>query len=298
MENQSPRKPEWLKVRAPVGEENVKVQKLLRSLALHSVCEEAECPNRGECFKKGTATFMILGSSCTRNCTFCTVTKGVPAAVDPKEPGHISRAVRDLALRHVVVTSVTRDDLPDGGASHFAAVIQAIRAEFGQEPPVIEVLIPDLKGDFEALLTVIRAKPDIINHNVETVPRLYPEVRPQADYARSLTLLRRVRQEEPSILTKSGIMLGLGEQESEVLAVMSDLRQAGCDILTIGQYLAPSRLHHPVVEYVHPDVFDSLGKAGKEMGFLHVASGPLVRSSYMAEESYGSIIQETEAKKR
>jgi lipoic acid synthetase len=278
------RKPPWLKIKTSLGEENQKVVDLLRCLGLNTVCEEANCPNSGECFRNRTATFMILGKNCTRRCTFCTVAKNAPEAVDPEEPAHIARAVHELGLHHVVVTSVTRDDLPDGGAGHFAQVIQALRTL--SRPTVIEVLIPDFKGDFSALKTVMDAKPDVINHNIETVPRLYPDVRPQAIYDRSLTLIRRVKQNAPQIATKSGIMLGLGETRDEVLSVFADLIASGCDILTVGQYLAPSRNHHPVVEYIHPDVFDEYKKIGEEMGFLYVASGPLVRSSYKADQAF------------
>ena len=285
------RKPDWLKVKSNTGEENMKVVQLLRSLNLHTVCEEADCPNCGECFKKRTATFMILGRNCTRNCTFCTVTKDIPEPVDPAEPQHIAKAVQKLGLRHVVITSVTRDDLPDGGAFHFARVIQEIQEELKENKPVIEVLIPDFRGDTEALQTVIDANPDIMNHNIETVPRLYSEVRPQAVYIRSLELLQKVKRAAPNITTKSGIMLGLGETREEVFDVFNDLRNSQCDILTIGQYLAPSRQHHPVIEYIHPDVFEEYRKAAEETGFLYVASGPLVRSSYMADQAYSQIEQ-------
>ncbi len=279
------KKPEWLKVKSSIGEENLKIMRLMRDLELHTVCEEADCPNRGECFKKGTATFMILGKNCTRGCTFCAVSKCPPEPVDPDEPKRIAHAVKKLRLSHVVVTSVTRDDLPDGGASHFAHVIDAIKKTDGPIP-VIEVLIPDLQGSEDALQAIINAKPDIINHNVETVPRLYPEVRPQADYIRSLNLIRTVKQNAPRIMTKSGIMLGLGETHDEVLNVLRDLQNSGCDILTIGQYLAPSRQHHPVVAYIHPDEFAAYKKEAEEMGFLYVASGPLIRSSYGAGDAY------------
>lgn len=280
------RKPEWLKVKSNTGEESVRMERLLRGLALHTVCEEANCPNCGECFHKGTATFMILGSNCTRGCTFCAVTKCPPSPPDPAEPLHVAQAAKKLNLRHVVVTSVTRDDLPDGGAAHFAQVIRAIRKESGGAPPVIEVLIPDLQGDWDALRIIIDAAPDIINHNVETVPSLYPEVRPQADYNRSLELIRTVRQIAPQITTKSGIMLGLGETREEVLQVFRDLHMSGCDILTIGQYLAPTKKHRPVTEYIHPDVFAAYKKEAEAIGFKYVASGPLIRSSYGALEAY------------
>jgi len=280
------RKPEWLKVRANTGRENEEVMALLRSLSLHTVCESADCPNCGECFRRRTATFMVLGGVCTRNCRFCSVTRGCPETVDPEEPERVAEAAHRLGLRHVVVTSVTRDDLPDGGAAHFSLVIRAIRRRFGGSPPVIEVLIPDFKGDSGALDTVLQAAPDILNHNVETVPRLYPTVRPMAVYARSLEVLRLAKALSPDVVTKSGLMVGLGERFDEVLGVMRDLRGAGCDLLTIGQYLAPSRLHHPVVEYVKPPVFDEYRKRALEMGFKYAACGPLIRSSYMAEDAY------------
>ncbi len=284
METRTPPKPPWLKVKSSLGEENRKVAEMLRALRLHTVCEEADCPNSGECFRRHTATFMILGRNCTRSCTFCTVSKHTPDPLDPDEPARVAKAAQKLALRHVVVTSVTRDDLPDGGAAHFANVIRALKAL--PAPPVMEVLIPDFKGDPDALRTVMDAQPDIINHNVETVPRLYGEVRPQADYKRSLALLESVKKTAPAITTKSGIMLGLGETREEVLKVFADLVAAGCDMLTIGQYLAPSRAHHPVIEYIHPDVFAEYKKTGEEMGFSCVSAGPLVRSSYMAETAY------------
>ena len=283
------RKPEWLRVRSNIGEENRKVIGLLRELSLHTVCEEAHCPNCGECFKKRTATFMILGNNCTRNCTFCTVAKAAPTCVDKEEPVRVAEAVKKLGLRHVVVTSVTRDDLPDGGASHFADVIRAIQTAFSGNPPVIEVLIPDFQGDPAALSAVIAAKPDIINHNVETVPRLYGEVRPMAIYERSLELLSRVKREAPAIYTKSGVMLGLGETHEEIVALMQDLRNVGCDLLTIGQYLAPSKQHHPVVAYIAPEEFEAYRKEAQALGFLHAASAPLVRSSYMAGEAFETI---------
>jgi lipoic acid synthetase len=258
---------------------------MLRELRLHTVCEEAGCPNRGECFGRGCAAFMILGRVCTRGCRFCCVEKGNPAPVDADEPENVARAVELLGLGHVVLTSVTRDDLPDGGAAHFAAVIRAIRHTMDDNPPRIEVLIPDFMGDSDALLTVLAARPDIINHNIETVPRLYSAVRPEADYRRSLELLGRVKDINPAILTKSGIMVGLGETFGEVLGVFADLRAAGCELLTVGQYLAPSRRHYPVAEYIRPEVFEEYKRRALEMGFLHVESGSLVRSSYMAERA-------------
>lgn len=274
-------KPEWLRVKAHSTKNNEFVEEILKNLNLNTVCDEAACPNRGECFARKTATFMILGSVCTRGCTFCNVSKGKPMKVDENEPLHVAQAVKSLNLKHAVITSVTRDDLPDGGAGHFASVINAIKKE---APNVaVEVLIPDFKGNDEALKKVIDAKPDIINHNIETVPVLYPEVRPQANYTRSLDLLGKVKDINSGVFTKSGIMLGLGEKTEDVLKVLSDLREVNCDFLTIGQYLAPSSAHHPVIEYVHPEHFNMLKEKAYEMGFLAVASGPLVRSSYMAE---------------
>jgi len=284
-----PRKPDWFKVQANTGEANEAVIRLIRSLNLHTVCEEANCPNAGECFSNQTATFMLLGSQCTRNCTFCAVGKGFPEAPDPDEPSRLAEAIAQLKLRHVVLTTVTRDDLPDGGAAHFVAVMTAIRKQITENTPAIEVLISDLQGNWDALQQIIDARPQVINHNVETAPRLYPEVRPEADFARSVELLQRVNRQNPDILTKSGIMVGLGETPAEVIEVMESLRAAGVNLLTIGQYLAPSPKHHPVVEYIHPDQFLAYKKAGEAMGFAHVASGPLVRSSYHAGEAFKTV---------
>ena len=276
-------KPEWLKIKVRGGGERAEVEDILRKLSLHTVCEEANCPNRMECFGRKTATFMILGRICTRNCTFCNVEKGnlKPDPVDANEPLHVAQAVQKLGLRHAVVTSATRDDLPDGGAGHFAAVIREIKKL--NAGVIVEVLIPDFRGDFDALGTVAKAGPEIINHNIETVPSLYPAVRPQASYAMSVELLRRVKMLDAGIYAKSGIMLGLGEKKEEVVQVFGDLRDAGCDFLTVGQYLAPSHRHHPVVDYVRPEVFKEYEETALEMGFKHVASGPLVRSSYRAD---------------
>jgi len=276
-------KPEWLKVRVRSTKDAAQVKEMLTRLSLHTVCEEAACPNIMECFGRKTATFMILGRNCSRNCTFCNVTKGELDRVDPMEPEHVAKAVGELGLRHVVVTSVTRDDLSDGGAGHFARTIERIREL--NPTTTVEVLIPDFKGDLEALRLVIEASPHIINHNIETVPRLYSSVRPMAVYNRSLGLLKNVKDLAPGMISKSGIMVGLGEEESEVIGVMEDLRAVGCDVLTIGQYLAPSRLHHPVVEYIHPDVFERYKDVGMSLGFKYIASSPLVRSSYRAEEA-------------
>lgn len=282
------KKPDWLKVRVRNTKDVSRVKEMLTSLSLHTVCEEASCPNIMECFGKRTATFMILGRQCTRNCTFCTVSKERVDKVDPDEPKNIAEAVRFLNLKHVVITSVTRDDLSDGGAGHFAAVVNAIR-EFNTNVTV-EVLIPDFKGDIEAFKAVVDSRPEIINHNVETVPRLYPTVRPMAIYERSLQLLSNVKtmfSYKPA--TKSGIMVGLGEKQEEVLSCLEDLRRVDCDVVTIGQYLAPSEKHHPVVEYVHPDAFEYYREMGLKMGFKYVASSPLVRSSYMAANALESI---------
>ena len=276
------KKPEWLRIKMQGGENLNHVQKTLDKFGLTTVCHEASCPNRMECFSKSTATFMILGSVCTRGCTFCNIATGPGQIVDKLEPKHIADAVKALKLKYVVVTSVTRDDLPDGGAFHFADVIREIQKT--SPTAAIEVLIPDFRGNREALNTVIEAKPVIINHNIETVPRLYKTVRPQAKYEQSLELLKRVKETTDSIYTKSGMMVGLGETQEEVLKSLRDLRDVNCDFLTIGQYLAPTKEHHPVIEYVHPDVFEIYRKAALEMGFKDAACGPLVRSSYKAHE--------------
>ena len=278
------RKPEWLKKQFdPIAESRMTA--LLRSLSLHTVCEDANCPNRSECFKSKTATFLILGEVCTRGCRYCAVAKGAPQMLDPDEPRHVAEAAEKLELRHIVVTSVTRDDLLDGGADHFAQTILALRARLPKS--TIEVLIPDFQGSAEALDLVIQAKPDIINHNVETVPSLYPVVRPQADYARSLELLRRVKQ--AGLYSKTGFMVGLGETRQDVLSLMDDLVAAGCDMLTIGQDLQPSRNHLPVVEFITPAQFDEYKEIALEKGIRFVASGPFVRSSYHAAEAMASI---------
>jgi len=278
------RRPEWLRLTPLDPAVLAPMRKLTRHLKLHTVCESAHCPNRPGCFAEGTATFMILGDICTRNCTFCAVKKGRPVAPDPQEPEHIVAAVKDLGLRYVVITSVTRDDLPDGGAAHFAQVIIAIR-DYDDGIPV-EVLIPDFRGDISALRTVVEVSPAVLNHNVETVPRLYPEVRPKANYQRSINLLRRAKMLNNELVTKSGLMLGLGETRKEVLAVMDNLREADCDLLTIGQYLQPSLRHHRVVRHVPPEEFEEYQGIGKEKGFVSVVSAPLVRSSYHAAETY------------
>lgn len=283
------RKPDWLKVKIRSGLEANTVNGILERLSLHTVCQEANCPNLMECFSKKTATFMILGSQCTRNCRFCNVTKGKPEPVDEKEPINVANAVKELGLKYVVITSVTRDDLDDGGAGHFVKVVENIKDI--NKDTIVEVLIPDFKGDELALEKVVKAKPEVINHNVETVPRLYSSVRPMAIYERSLKLLENVKKMDKDILTKSGIMLGLGEKEEEVIDLMKDLLEVDCDMLTIGQYLAPSKKHHPVIEYVHPDQFEKYKEIGMDLGFKFVASSPLVRSSYHAEEVTKAILE-------
>lgn len=278
-------KPEWLRRKLPNPEALSKMRNLLQRHGLNTVCQGAHCPNQGECFGQGTATFLILGKTCTRNCTFCAIpTEERPPAPDPDEPRRIAGAAAELGLKHVVITSVTRDDLEDGGASHFARTVRALR---NVNPEIIvEVLIPDFQGSGEALKIVLDSGPDILNHNLETVPRLYPEVRPQAVYSRSLELLKRAKEMAPAKLTKSGLMLGMGEEKVEILAVMADLRQVSCDLLTLGQYLRPSGKHHPVVRYVTPDEFEELRVEGEKLGFKAVFSAPLVRSSFHAAEIF------------
>ncbi len=279
-----PKRPQWLRAPAPVGANYRELKTLIDGLDLHTVCESAACPNVGECWNQRTATFMILGNVCTRRCGFCNVQKGVPLAVDPDEPRRVAAACAALGLRYAVVTSVDRDDQKDGGAALFAATIHAIRAAV---PGCrVEVLIPDFQGSREALALVMDAAPDVLNHNIETVPRLYREVRFGARYDRSLELLRRARAMRPEIPTKSGLMLGLGESSEEVLAVLSDLRAAGVDIVTTGQYLRPTPAHLPVLRYVPPEEFRMYREAGLRMGFAHLESGPLVRSSYHAAEAF------------
>jgi lipoic acid synthetase len=281
------RLPPWLKVRAPGGEGYLRVKGLLRRAALHTVCEEAACPNIGECFEAGTATFLILGDVCTRACRFCAIRSGRPEPVDPNEALRVAETVALLGLRHAVITSVTRDDLPDGGASVFAGAIRGIRRL--SPSTAVEVLIPDLRGDWRALAAITDAGPDILNHNVETVPRLYRSVRSQAVYSRSLELLRQAKAQQPGMLAKSGLMLGLGEELSEIREVMADLRDAGCDVLTLGQYLRPSARHLPVARFYAPEEFERLAREARDLGFRHVESGPLVRSSYRAaQQSHGA----------
>ncbi|OGC85572.1 MAG: lipoyl synthase [candidate division Zixibacteria bacterium RBG_16_43_9] len=276
------RLPLWLKVKPPLGENYRKVKSLLSSLDLHTVCQEANCPNIGTCFEEKTETFLILGRICTRGCSFCDVDRGVPLSLDVSEPLHIAEAVKILGLEYVVITSVTRDDLEDGGASHFAEVIKKIR-ESNLECKV-EVLVPDFKGDFESLKIVLREKPFVLNHNLETVKRLYPIVRKGADYQRSLNLLGASKDYDSSILTKSGIIIGMGEKWEEIIELMQDLKDIKCDLLTIGQYLSPSDKHLQVKKYYPPEDFYELKRIGEKMGFTKVESGPLVRSSYHARE--------------
>jgi lipoic acid synthetase len=269
-----------LKVRAPGGPGFAETLATVETLGLHTVCQEARCPNIGECWAHKTATFMLLGDTCTRNCGFCAVTHGRPLVVDPVEPGRVASAVARLGLQHVVVTSVNRDDLPDGGAAHFAATARAIK---GLLPACrVEVLVPDFQGAVDAVGVVTASPIDVFNHNVETVPRLYSRVRPGARYARSLVVLEAARRSRDDLVTKAGLMLGLGEEEHELMSVFSDLRRSGCDVLTLGQYLRPSADHLPVERYVTPQEFAELGRRARGMGFRHVESGPLVRSSYHA----------------
>ncbi len=272
------RKPDWLKVHLPTGQKAKHVKKLLRDCDLNTVCENAKCPNMGECFGKGTATFMILGDICTRNCRFCAVESGNPRPVNEEEPRLIAQAAEELGLSHTVVTSVTRDDLPDGGSRHFARVIRQVK----KGETTVEVLVPDFRGDEKAIARVVEAGPDVLNHNVETVPTLYDAVRPQADYSRSLDLLRRAKELNSDLATKSGLMLGLGERKEQVRGVFRDLLAVGSDYLTLGQYLRPTREHLPVDRYLTPREFEEYRVLGEQMGFKKVFAGPLVRSSYNA----------------
>lgn len=276
------RLPKWAKRKIGSSGSIHKMKEVLRREGLHTVCEEARCPNIGECFSKPTATFMIMGDVCTRNCGFCDVTPGTPKLLDPEEPAKIARVSKEIGLSHVVITSVTRDDLPDGGAGHFGSTIRELRNTIPEAS--IEVLTPDFKGEIAFLEPIAKERPDIFNHNIETVPRLYPVVRPQADYERSLNILKSMKALDPDILTKSGIMLGLGEKREEVLDTMDYLRAVGCDVFTIGQYLRPSKHSLKVIEYVEEEVFAEYGAIAREKGFMHVASAPLVRSSFNAEE--------------
>ena len=295
MRNDPPRKPDWLKVRFPAGPNYARIDRMHREQGLHSVCRSAACPNQGECWEQGTATFMILGDHCTRDCRFCNVVHATPLAVDPQEVTKVAQAIIELGLNHAVITSVTRDDLADGGAGQFAAVTRAIHDHKpkNSKPPHsrnprcrVELLIPDLQGNHEALGAILAAVPELLGHNLETVPRLYRAARAGADYQRSLDLLAASRRMAPDIPTKSGLMLGMGETLAEILAAMKDLRLADCTMLTLGQYLQPTRDHLPISRYVDPAEFSELRLAGLQMGFAHVEAGPLVRSSYHAAEQF------------
>jgi lipoyl synthase len=281
------RKPDWIRVKAPVSAGYVATQRIVRENGLHTVCEEAGCPNIGECWEKKHATFMIMGDTCTRACAFCNVKTGLPGALDAAEPEHVAEATRKLGLAHVVITSVDRDDLPDGGAAHFAAVIRAIRAVCPNT--TIEILTPDFLRKDGAVETVVAARPDIFNHNLETVPAKYLTVRPGARYFASIRLLQQVKEVDPAMFTKSGIMVGLGEERNEVLQVMDDLRAADVDFLTIGQYLQPTRKHHAVMRFVPPDEFDALAAIAYAKGFLMVSASPLTRSSHHAGEDFARL---------
>ncbi|MCU7841594.1 MAG: lipoyl synthase [Candidatus Thiodiazotropha sp. (ex Troendleina suluensis)] len=276
------RKPKWIRAKAPLGREVSRIRRILREKGLSSVCEEAACPNLGECFHHGTATFMIMGDICTRRCPFCDVAHGKPQPLDPKEPIQLAEAIAAMSLNYVVITSVDRDDLRDGGGSHFAQCIVAVRQQRPQTK--IEILVPDFRGRMDrALEAFANNPPDVFNHNLETVPRLYRQARPGADYQGSLALLQRFKTLQPDVPTKSGLMLGLGENKDEVLSVLQALRQQGCEMLTLGQYLQPSIDHLPVARFVTPEEFEQLGTIAEEMGFSSVASGPMVRSSYHAD---------------
>lgn len=278
--NKLRRKPDWLKVTAFSGRNYEHVNRLLKRYGLNTVCQAANCPNRGECFNRGTATFLVMGPKCTRNCRFCDVEPGRPAALDPEEPDRVATMAAELNLKHVVVTSVTRDDLPDGGAAHFAATVAALRRRL--PAATVEILTPDFRNAPGAVDIIAASRPDVFNHNLETVPRLYPEIRPGADYRRSLTLLEEIGRRNCAV-TKSGLMVGLGETEPELVAVFRDLVRVGVKMLTVGQYLSPSGNHYPVVRFLHPDEFSRLKQIALELGIPKVASAPLVRSSYKAE---------------
>ncbi|HEV2332847.1 MAG TPA: lipoyl synthase [Gammaproteobacteria bacterium] len=285
------RKPSWIRVQSWATPEVARLKQVLRDNHLHTVCEEASCPNIGECFGKGTATFMIMGDVCTRRCTFCDVAHGRPGSLDAEEPANLARTIKAMGLKYVVVTSVDRDDLRDGGAGHFVSCIRAIRGESPQTR--IEVLVPDFRGRMDVALALMHeAPPDVFNHNLETVPRLYREVRPGSDYAHSLMLLKRFKAAHPDLPTKSGIMVGLGEELPEIFETMRHLRDHDVDMLTVGQYLQPSKFHHPVVRYVTPAEFEEIERRGYEMGFEHVASGALVRSSYHADKQAEEVLHE------
>ncbi len=283
------KKPDWIRVRAPSSPRFGEIKRILREHSLHTVCEEASCPNIGECFGNGTATFMIMGDVCTRRCPFCDVGHGRPLPLDAEEPARLAATIAALGLAYVVITSVDRDDLRDGGAQHFVDCIRAVRARSPQTQ--IEVLVPDFRGRLERALEILaKAPPDVMNHNLETVPRLYRQARPGADYAHSLALLSEFRTRVPGVPTKSGLMVGLGETDDEILAVLRDMRAHGIEMLTIGQYLQPTREHLPVLRYVHPDTFAMFEREAYAMGFRHAAVGALVRSSYHADKQAGGVL--------
>ena len=283
------KKPEWIRVRAPSSPRFHEIKQILREHRLHTVCEEASCPNIGECFGKGTATFMIMGDMCTRRCPFCDVGHGRPLALDAEEPANLARTIAALKLRYVVITSVDRDDLRDGGAQHFVDCIRAVREV--SPPTQIEILVPDFRGRLERALSILAAAPpDVMNHNLETVPRLYKQARPGSDYAHSLELLQEFKRRFPAIPTKSGLMVGLGETDDEIVATMRDMRAHDIEMLTIGQYLQPSKGHLPVLRYVHPDTFAAFEREAYAMGFRHAAVGALVRSSYHADRQAGDVL--------
>jgi lipoic acid synthetase len=285
------KKPDWIRIKLHTSTKFQDVKRKLRKSSLHTVCEEATCPNIGECFSKGTATFMILGDLCTRRCPFCDVAHGRPKGVDEAEPGRLARTIKDMDLKYVVITSVDRDDLRDGGAAHFADCIKAIRSV---SPSIkVEVLTPDFRGRLDKAINLLSSQlPDVMNHNLETVPRLYKQARPGADYQHSLDLLLNFKKINPQVITKSGVMVGLGESDSEIEEVMHDLKRHQVDMVTIGQYLQPTKGHLPVHRYVHPDQFRRFEEIGLAIGFKHVASGPLVRSSYHADEQAGASLTE------
>jgi len=281
-------KPSWLRKKLTVTKEIDEINLLINRSSLNTVCQEAMCPNQAECFKRGTATFLIMGKVCTRNCAFCAIKHGIPEEIDLDEPINLAQAVLQLHLKYAVITSVTRDDLPDGGASHYVKIV--IEMKKLNPNTKIELLIPDFKGSVDALNIVVDSRPDVLNHNVETVPSLYSSIRPKADYNRSVQLIRNVKRINPNTITKSGIMLGLGEKENEVFGLFDDLTDAGCDILTIGQYLQPSAEHYPVIEYIHPSMFAFYENEARKRGLKAVASSPFVRSSYRADELYNDTL--------
>ena len=280
--------PDWFRVKAPGGENFLEIRKKIKNASLNTVCEEAACPNIGECWDRGTATFMILGDTCTRACSYCNVKTGWPGTVDMAEPIRVASTVEQMGLSYAVITSVDRDDLPDYGSEIFAKTITQIKHRI--KDCKIEVLIPDFEGEFESLERVIKSGPHVLNHNIETVRRVFRKVRPRGNYDLSLQLLDRVKKINPHMPSKSGMMVGLGETKSEIHETMADLRAANCDLLTIGQYLRPSKRHHPIIRFYHPEEFKDLEKAGLEMGFKHVAAGPLVRSSYHADDQHNAAI--------